>query len=182
MAAAEPVPSGVGPRLARNQAGAVKPEAVQQALEQWRAAQAGEHAPSMVRKGLVLTESQLDEINRAYAKLTGGKQPPGASRELDIATGHIFDARISGKPKASGRTADSFTPEEVARWLPVAGADDAAVALNKNGKPYLSNSYVDPRTGERIPLELPISSDFTTGKQWVEGLVPRGKTKGPRPR
>jgi hypothetical protein len=170
-----------GGSLLGNEAGAVKPEAVRQALEQWMAMKAGDPALRLVRGGLVLTEPQLKEVERAYQALTRGKQPPYPRRDLDIATGHIYDSRISGATKPSGQQADAFTPEEVAQWLPVAGADDAAVRRTIAGRPFLEKTFVDPLTGESYPVQMPIHGDFSTGRLWAGGLVPKGKTRKPNP-
>lgn len=174
-------PSRGGSSLLGAQSGAVKPEAVRQALEQWMAMKAGEPALRLVRGGLVLTEPQLKEVERAYQALTRGKQPPYPRRDLDIATGHIYDSRISGATKPSGQQADAFTPEEVAQWLPVAGADDAAVRRTVAGRPFLEKTFVDPLTRESYPVQMPIHGDFSTGRLWAGGLVPKGKTRKPNP-
>ncbi|MCD6674829.1 MAG: hypothetical protein LT106_18505 [Burkholderiaceae bacterium] len=174
-------PSRGGGSLLGEQSGAVKPEAIRQALEQWLAMKSGEPARRVVRGGLVLTDPQLKEVDRAYQALTHGKQPPYQRRELDIATGHIYDARISGQTKPSGQQADAFAPEEVARWLPVAGADDAAVRRTIAGRPFLEKTFVDPITGESYPVQMPIHGDLTTGRLWAGGLVPKGKTRKPNP-
>lgn len=151
-------------------------KALQESLERLQAMQRGEHAKSVLKEGLLTTDLQRRQINDAYSSLTSGKQPPFQSNALDIALGHIYDARVSGKVKPSGMKADRFDPRDVTKWMESAGADSAVVGV-RDGKPHLQNTYIDPITGESFVVRMPISADFATGRQWVGGLIPEGKFK-----
>lgn len=134
---------------------------------------AGKKTDTRIANGVVLTDEQKGLINDAYAKLTGGKQPPNGSNSLDIRAGHIYDSRISGKVKPSGKTADSFAPNQVVDWMSTALDDSATVGVNK-GVPHLQNLYTDPVSGSSYVVRAPISGDYSTGVQWVSGLIPEG--------
>jgi hypothetical protein len=158
-------------------AGVVLPKAEEEMLIKLTAMQNGEKVRPVVKNGLLTTDDQHKAINDYFTKLTAGKQPIHPTNERDIALGHVYDSRMSGKVKASGDVADRFGPAEATKMVVSGGENSSIVKTNAKGKPYLEGVYVDPATGKSYPVELPFSADFTTGKQWVSGVVPIGLKK-----
>ena len=137
-------------------AGVITKKARQEALDKLAAMLKGENVNPTIKGGLLTTPEQQSALNAKYSELTNGKQPPYNSNALDIAMQHIFDARVSGQEKPSGRVADSFPPNKVVDWLTTAGADSAKVG-EVRGIPHLENVYTDPVTMQKYTVRIPIS-------------------------
>lgn len=154
--------------------------AQKEAMKRLDAMRRGESVPSVIKNGLLTTPEQQTNLNDAYSLLTQGKQPPYPKNEMDLHIGHIYDARMSGEVKPSGKEADYFDSSQVIPWLVRAG-DDSADVVTKRGVPSLQNSFTDPTTGENFNVSLPISGDLQSGRQWVSGLIPEGQFKKKKP-
>lgn len=175
-------PLAFGPanqRAAQSMADAYIPGAISvanqmEALRRLEAMKRGETVDKVLRGALVTTPDQQSVIDSAYKALTSGRQPARPTSSTDIHLGHLYDARMSGEIKANGKRADTFKAHEVTNWLAAAGDDSAVAKVGLNGKPYLESMYFDPERNASYAVQMPISGNFSTGAQWVSGLVPDG--------